>query len=360
MIAKHIPGKTDVQCLHRWQKVLDPSLVKGSWSKEEDERIIQLAKEQGINKKWSAIAKSLPGRIGKQCRERWVNHLDPAIKRDAWTAQEESILVHCQKIYGNQWAKITTFLPGRSDNAIKNHWNCSLKKRLSSYVLPIANVDIYRTAYGICDSAANSTEVEAMVYESVPVDCELRLHSGAESTSQEDAPMMSNTNSGSPIRFREAMSTGIDTSSQNLDGSFLSLSSCHPLEDDAQSKTKKDHQTSPILEQSEVEVLEIAEARVPNTKNDIIEQISSPGYFSSPELILRNSALSFPTPNIIRKKRRYEADSSLDACADTPPSLTSCYFPDCKSAKKQESVVTRFPELSRRLFPEVAYEKLEP
>lgn len=61
--------KSDVQCLHRWQKVLNPKLVKGPWTKEEDTLVIQLVNQHGP-KKWSLIASHLPGRIGKQCRER--------------------------------------------------------------------------------------------------------------------------------------------------------------------------------------------------------------------------------------------------------------------------------------------------
>ncbi|XP_038971381.1 transcriptional activator Myb-like isoform X2 [Phoenix dactylifera] len=125
--------RIDVQCLHRWQKVLNPELVKGAWTKEEDDCIVELVAKHG-SKKWSVIAKSLPGRIGKQCRERWHNHLNPAIKKDAWTPEEEVTLMHSHQIYGNKWAEIAKFLPGRADNSIKNHWNCSLKKKLGSYV----------------------------------------------------------------------------------------------------------------------------------------------------------------------------------------------------------------------------------
>ncbi|KAJ9702355.1 hypothetical protein PVL29_004203 [Vitis rotundifolia] len=132
-IAECFKDRTDVQCLHRWQKVLNPELVKGPWSKEEDEVIIELVNKYGA-KKWSTIAQHLPGRIGKQCRERWHNHLNPAINKEAWTQEEELALVRAHQIYGNKWAELTKFLPGRTDNAIKNHWNSSVKKKLDSYI----------------------------------------------------------------------------------------------------------------------------------------------------------------------------------------------------------------------------------
>ncbi|KAL5850436.1 hypothetical protein ACOSQ4_008449 [Xanthoceras sorbifolium] len=132
-IAECFKDRTDVQCLHRWQKVLNPELVKGPWSKEEDEIIIELVNRYGP-KKWSTIAQHLPGRIGKQCRERWHNHLNPAINKEAWTQEEELALIRAHQIYGNRWAELTKFLPGRTDNAIKNHWNSSVKKKLDSYL----------------------------------------------------------------------------------------------------------------------------------------------------------------------------------------------------------------------------------
>ncbi|OWM86624.1 transcription factor MYB3R-1 isoform X2 [Punica granatum] len=132
-IAECFKDRTDVQCLHRWQKVLNPELVKGPWSKEEDSIIIELVNKYGP-KKWSTIAQHLPGRIGKQCRERWHNHLNPAINKEAWTQEEELALIRAHQIYGNRWAELTKFLPGRTDNAIKNHWNSSVKKKLDSYI----------------------------------------------------------------------------------------------------------------------------------------------------------------------------------------------------------------------------------
>ena len=110
-IAEHLEGRTDVQCLHRWQKVLDPDLIKGPWSKEEDELVVQLVAQYGP-KKWSKIASHLKGRIGKQCRERWHNHLNPAIRKDAWTPEEDNILLEEHARLGNKWAEIARKLPG--------------------------------------------------------------------------------------------------------------------------------------------------------------------------------------------------------------------------------------------------------
>jgi hypothetical protein len=68
-ISDLIVDRTDVQCLHRWQKVLRPGLIKGPWTQEEDNSVVELVARYGV-KSWSFIARQLKGRLGKQCRER--------------------------------------------------------------------------------------------------------------------------------------------------------------------------------------------------------------------------------------------------------------------------------------------------
>ena len=127
---------------------------KGAWDEEEDRKLIHLVKEFGPE--WSRIASFFPGRIGKQCRERYNNQLREVhiislssaniiyvrsildsfvpnkrqdIKRGPWTVQEEQALIQAHKTLGNKWAEIAANIPGRTENSVKNHFNATLRKK---------------------------------------------------------------------------------------------------------------------------------------------------------------------------------------------------------------------------------------
>ncbi|KAG9143502.1 hypothetical protein Leryth_016480 [Lithospermum erythrorhizon] len=107
---------------------VDPScMIKGQWTEDEDRRLEALVIKYGT-KKWSIISDEMQTRAGKQCRERWYNHLRPDIKKEAWTEEEEKLLAETHKKLENRWAEIAKKIQGRTENTIKNHWNATKRK----------------------------------------------------------------------------------------------------------------------------------------------------------------------------------------------------------------------------------------
>lgn len=127
-IAEQVPDRNHTQCLQRWSKVLAPGLKKGQWEKIEDKMLVSLVtaelsvvkvKDGKTKLNWGKISRSIKGRTAKQCRERWVNNLDPEITKAAWTEDEDTLLLMLQERYPKRWAMISKYLPGRTENAVK-------------------------------------------------------------------------------------------------------------------------------------------------------------------------------------------------------------------------------------------------
>ncbi|XP_051961138.1 v-myb avian myeloblastosis viral oncogene homolog-like 2a isoform X1 [Xyrauchen texanus] len=140
-VASFLPGRSAQGCKYRFTVVIDPELIKGTWTKEEDHKLIKLVSLYG-DKNWSTVAKHLKGRRGKQCRERWHNHLDPSVIKTPWTEEEDLIIIKCHCVLGTRWAQMAKFLHGRTDNSIKNHWYATLKRKMDKGIYKMEDIDL--------------------------------------------------------------------------------------------------------------------------------------------------------------------------------------------------------------------------
>ena len=121
-VAACMEGRLGSQCMSRWTKVLHPDRHRrGRWLPEEDTRLKWAVSVYGP-RGWKNIASHVPGRSDVQCRERWCNVLDPSVKIDEWSPEEDAKLEELVVKYGrHRWAAVGAEL-GRTDNQCFRHW----------------------------------------------------------------------------------------------------------------------------------------------------------------------------------------------------------------------------------------------
>jgi hypothetical protein len=93
------------------------------WTTEEDRVLLETIATNDYNLVWPKIAGAIPGRTGKQCRERYLNHLKPSVKLTSWSVAEDAMIFRLYNVEGSKWSRMVKHLPGRTDNSIKNRYH---------------------------------------------------------------------------------------------------------------------------------------------------------------------------------------------------------------------------------------------
>ena len=136
------PGKKADKLKQRWHGIFKVTLSKIPWTPAEDQLLVKLVQEKSAQKPWKDVAMELYSksglgiyRQGRQCRERWVNHLDPSINRGYWTTEEDINLLKSYLEIGRKWSELAKKMKNRTENTVKNRWK-SLMKKFKSIVCP--------------------------------------------------------------------------------------------------------------------------------------------------------------------------------------------------------------------------------
>jgi myb proto-oncogene protein len=124
-VAATVPGRTTIQCRKRWVNNLDPTNGKktGKWTPEEDAKLRKAVKKHGKDG-WVAVAMLVPARTNEQCRQRWSDVLDPANGKNLgkWSSEEDTKLTEAVKKHGKDWVAVAAMVPGRTNYQCRERW----------------------------------------------------------------------------------------------------------------------------------------------------------------------------------------------------------------------------------------------
>uniref|UniRef100_A0A4W5M633 Small nuclear RNA activating complex, polypeptide 4 n=1 Tax=Hucho hucho TaxID=62062 RepID=A0A4W5M633_9TELE len=126
-ISYFMEGRDSCQLMYRWTQVLDPTLKKGYWSKEEDEMLLRAVAKHGVGNWWK-IRQDVPGRNDGQCRDRYVDVLVGNVKKGPFDEKEKAQLRRLVEKYGRKWSKIAAEIPNRIDCQVLQQW-----RRMTGY-----------------------------------------------------------------------------------------------------------------------------------------------------------------------------------------------------------------------------------
>lgn len=167
------------QKLHNLHK---ETLKKGNWSQHEDNILLKWVKENGPYQ-WTNCAKLIKGRCGKQCRERWVNTLDPNVKKGNWSDEDQSNIFESLRIYFTSWSSIAKNINGRTENAIKNYFYSSIRRLRSNSVIELLRENELHKYKDKIDIVIESLNISSINYLSVLI---VKLLLDTELTDQKD------------------------------------------------------------------------------------------------------------------------------------------------------------------------------
>lgn len=100
-------------------------------------------------KEWTRIAEEFNKMVGpgsarkpRQCRERWINVIDPSVRRGKWTIEEEFKILKLWKELGSKWHEISLQVEGRTEIQVKNRFNCLIKKDQQSNMTGSSQLEV--------------------------------------------------------------------------------------------------------------------------------------------------------------------------------------------------------------------------